>query len=61
VPADPIYHPITFRESVVYWYSIQSPLHRSKYASQGRVVVCLVFVRLVFVCKYVLCALGVLV
>ena len=55
------------RECVVYWYSIQQPLHRSGYASQRfvsvrtiknhhhhRVVVCLVFVCLVFVCKYVL-------
>jgi len=36
------------RESVVYWYSIQQPLHRSGYASQ-RPRGCVVFV-----CKYVL-------
>jgi hypothetical protein len=29
------------RECVVYWYSIQEPLHRSGYASRSRVVVCL--------------------
>jgi hypothetical protein len=41
------------RECVVYWYSIQYPLHRSGYASQSRVVVCMMCVCLYGVCLYV--------
>ena len=36
------------RECVVYWYSIQKPLHYSGYASRSRVMVCMICV-----CLYV--------